>query len=681
MRTIRKITLCSAFLLLIAHFGPALLATPITLILNEPATTLPEAKAGAEYSHQLRAEGGLPPLAWRVKEGDLPPEMKLEVSGNLHGTPKSARHDPYKFVIEVSDSSQPPQTFSQAFTLTIQPAPLRIVTGQASGQPSLRIAGAPALTAPLSRITSAPSKEPGAETNAAAADGGAEAIPRFKVCGSLRSASLYEIFALIQSDEKLSSDDTVKSHLCDAGFSEHCPAANMNETSNGQQPICRNDAARQTANGNRKKAVVELLRYLLNDKNPSRLATFQSRSAENTRLSKDTLKRLLLTLNGYIGKVPVRVELDDKLITTTTDKDGFYSVTLDKNKTGEAYTFSTEADNYLTKRKVVVTDSDLELDLPIEDRPVSLLTRAVVGYQQAGASSSDFEQNYFFDLFVSQSLPFRQKINPDFGERWRTWGAIRVISAPQSGNVTIGSLANGGLVTNISNLKANEAARVFDYLGGIEVRLPWFSNTSLLPSFDRDTKQKFSLSFIAGGGFATPSVPSQTVRKFKISDQFRADYKKQVGDGQLDGKDFVAFAQSDRDRFFRQYYAGFRIQTFFFNRHNVPLQRFPAQLDLQFGINEYVTGGRARGGVLRLDGYFPLPYENLKFINLFGTAMVRPVRSSIKAPLILEEVTTPETKFDPKTVMLPVSQFNRDYYRVGVGLDFVSFIGKLLRNN
>jgi hypothetical protein len=84
---------------------------------------------------------------------------------------------------------------------------------------------------------------------------------------------------------------------------------------------------------------------------------------------------------------------------------------------------------------------------------------------------------------------------------------------------------------------------------------------------------------------------------------------------------------------------------------------------------------------LRLDGYIPLPYENLKFINLFGTAMVRPVRSGIKAPLILEEVTTPETKFDPKTVMLPVSQFNRDYYRVGVGLDFISFMGKLLRNN
>src|SRR5262249_9159529 len=162
------------------------------------------------------------------------------------------------------------------------------------------------------------------------------------------------------------------------------------------------------------------------------------------------------------------------------------------------------------------------INLPIEDRPVSLLTRAVVGYQQAGAASADFEQNYFFDLFVSQSLPFLQKINPDFGEGWRAWGAIRAISAPQSGNVTVGGLANE-LVTNISNLKANEAARVFDYLGGVEVRMPWFSNSSLLPSFDRDTKQKFSLSFIGSFGFLTPTNPAQTVKTFKISDQFRTE--------------------------------------------------------------------------------------------------------------------------------------------------------------
>ena len=673
MRTISRITFRSAFLLAIAiavHFDSTLLAAPLPLTINEPAMTLPEAKAGSDYSYQFQAEGGLPPLSWRVKQGDLPAGIRLDASGILHGKPAQARREPYSFVIEVSDSSQPPQSFSQTFVLAIQAAPLRIVTGRTSSQPGLRIVSSPSDRATPPAANLMRREEAGSPNNA---DGngntGSGAKATHKVSGRLRPASLDEAFARIQSDPEIVKDPDVKNHLCRAGFSNHCPPRNG---AGGQQTIEEGDT------GGPKAATIELLRRILEKK--ELLSRFLSGRSVNPRMSQDTLNKLIMTLNGYLDNITVRVELDDKLVATAmTDEDGQYEVTLEENDDGKFYVFSTEADNYLSKRKVVIADSDQKVNLPIEDRPVSLLTRAVVGYQQAGAASADFEQNYFFDLFVSQSLPFLQKINPDFGEGWRAWGAIRAISAPQSGTVTIGGLANG-LVTNISNLKANEAARVFDYLGGVEVRLPWFSNSSLLPSFDRDTKQKFSLSFIASFGFVTPTNPAQTVKTFKISDQFRTEFEKTVGGAELSGKDFVAFAQSDRDRFFRQYYAGVRMQTFFFNRHNAPLQRFPAQLDLQFGVNEYVTAGRVRGGVIRLDGYYPLPYENLKFINLFGTAIIKPVRSKLTNTLILEPVED-QKRFDPKTAILPVSQFNRDYYRVGVGIDFVSFMGKLLKNN
>ena len=79
-----------------------------------------------------------------------------------------------------------------------------------------------------------------------------------------------------------------------------------------------------------------------------------------------------------------------------------------------------------------------------------------------------------------------------------------------------------------------------------------------------------------------------------------------------------------------------------------------------------------------MDGYFPLPYDSLNFINLFGTAIFRPVRSQIVQTTILEKVDG--KLFDAKTALLPVSQFNRDYYRVGVGIDFVSFVGKLVKS-
>src|SRR5262249_21131343 len=80
----------------------------------------------------------------------------------------------YAFLIEVSDSSQPPQTFSQEFKLMVQAAPLRIVTGQASGQPELRIVSAPAAPALRPPMNSTPPKNSSAGNEAAKVNGGSE---------------------------------------------------------------------------------------------------------------------------------------------------------------------------------------------------------------------------------------------------------------------------------------------------------------------------------------------------------------------------------------------------------------------------------------------------------------------------------------------------------------------------
>jgi hypothetical protein len=707
MNTIKKITAFSVMLSLTFSMlfqGTMALASPLLMGIESPFV-LPEATAGKEYTHQFKAEGGSPPLTWHVTQGELPSGLKLETSGKLQGILTQARAESYRFVLEVRDSSPLPQRYSQAFLLVVQAAPLRIVLSQPATESGLRIVTAanrqPDLIVPVgsgmanSTSTSAimgvnipqPAKASVASDvpNAAPATPDTAPAATHEVSGRLRPASLDELFAQIISNPKLSSQPVIRTKLCHIGFKE----------------FCENSA---TLNGNHKAETIELLTWLLESSESDQPELPELNLQKKTELAaqlKDQASgiprkklRKLIELLSSVRSNTITVRAEDKkgklVATAVCGENGEYKFRLADNDLGNTedgddyYVLSTEADNYFTKKIIVVKGEDLKISLSIEDRPVSLLARAVVGYQQAGAASTAFEQNYFFDLFVSQSLPFRQKIDPDFGEPFRTWGAIRAISAPQSGNVTIGDLSSN-FVTKISELKANEAARVFDYLAGIEYRLPFFKNRSLLPSFDRQTKQKFTLSFIASGGFVTPTNPSEAQPKtYKISDQFRARFKSEaVGSelltgNELDGKEYVSFVPTDRDRFFRQYYAGFRMQTFFFNRHDVPLQRFPEQLDLQYGINEYVTGGRARGGVFRLDGYFPLPYDSLNFINLFGTAIFRPVRSKIQRTSILEEV---EGKFfDGQTATLPFTQFNRDYYRVGVGIDFVSFVGKLLKN-
>jgi len=297
--------------------------------------------------------------------------------------------------------------------------------------------------------------------------------------------------------------------------------------------------------------------------------------------------------------------------------------------------------------------------------------------QQAGAASAERNFNVFFDLFISKTLPWRQTIHPDFGESWRVWAATRFLSAPQSGEATIGTSVNG-FATTVTGLKVKDAVRVFDFLGGIEARL--FGNSALLPSFDRQTKQKFSLSFIASLGFTTPDDQRLNIFKFNVPNDpsnLPAEIKVAIKD-----KNFVAFVPFDRDRFFRQYYAGLRMQTFFFNQHNIPLQRFPAQFDFTVGQNEYVTGGLLRGPIFRVDSYFPLPYDGLKFINLYGTAFLRPAHVKTGTPLLLQPVDgNPQTNFvpDKNTGLVPVRQFDRDYYKIGVGIDFLSLL-QMIRN-
>lgn len=106
---------------LVSHARPA--ASPQ----DAGALSLPSGKVGQNYEYQLRTEGGLPPFTWKVVGGELPLGITLEAGGKLKGIPTTPRREAYGFVIEVSDSSQPPQGFAQPFLLMIQAAPLRMV--------------------------------------------------------------------------------------------------------------------------------------------------------------------------------------------------------------------------------------------------------------------------------------------------------------------------------------------------------------------------------------------------------------------------------------------------------------------------------------------------------------------------------------------------------------------------
>jgi hypothetical protein len=89
-------------------------------LIIENDSELPETYPHASYEVRFRAHGGVPPLHWRVEKGALPPGLKLEHDGLLHGAPEHAGD--FQFTISVTDSGQPQRSVQKAFTLRVHSA-------------------------------------------------------------------------------------------------------------------------------------------------------------------------------------------------------------------------------------------------------------------------------------------------------------------------------------------------------------------------------------------------------------------------------------------------------------------------------------------------------------------------------------------------------------------------------
>ncbi|MCB5166972.1 putative Ig domain-containing protein [Streptomyces bambusae] len=95
-------------------------AAPLTVPWAD--TPLPSGTAGNAYSVPVvtgPATGGTPPVTYSVS-GTLPPGLTLSSDGLLSGTPTTA--GTYAFTVTATDSANPAQTVSKAFSVTINNA-------------------------------------------------------------------------------------------------------------------------------------------------------------------------------------------------------------------------------------------------------------------------------------------------------------------------------------------------------------------------------------------------------------------------------------------------------------------------------------------------------------------------------------------------------------------------------
>lgn len=117
-------------------------------------TSLPGGSVGTAYSQTLTVSNGLSPYTWNVSAGTLPAGLTLTYNGTtatVSGTPTTAQAN-VAFTIEVTDSSNPKQNGSEAYTVTITPAQPLVVTTSSSQLPNAIIGTAYTTSAPLATL-------------------------------------------------------------------------------------------------------------------------------------------------------------------------------------------------------------------------------------------------------------------------------------------------------------------------------------------------------------------------------------------------------------------------------------------------------------------------------------------------------------------------------------------------
>jgi hypothetical protein len=312
----------------------------------------------------------------------------------------------------------------------------------------------------------------------------------------------------------------------------------------------------------------------------------------------------------------------------------------------------------------------------------SIYTRAILGFEQAGVSAGNFDQKPFVDLFFG--APLGKKGTDDVPALFSVWGNVRVTSIPQQQASPLNTFSTGFL-DFAQGLEVNKLAQGFEFLGGVDIRLIPTSSKGFL-SLIPGIREKTSLSFVLSGGATNPFTTERTAQIFKIP-------KKEDGTTTTDaflklfpeaeGKTNIAFVTPLRDRFLRQWYAGLRMKTFFYDRRGELINRFPAILDLQVGQNEAVTG-KLRHAVLRIEGFYPFPLKGVSYLYLFGTTMLKVGGGGNRSvlPLNLDRPDGEPSLTDETTLIVPIDRHpnlrsTRDFYRLGIGINLIELFNKI----
>jgi len=290
------------------------------------------------------------------------------------------------------------------------------------------------------------------------------------------------------------------------------------------------------------------------------------------------------------------------------------------------------------------------------------IVRTILGMEQTGASGTASSQSFVFDFFLTR---------PAAGQRVRWWGDVKVATFPQQINSQVVALEQQFAAT-FGNIRVNQLAQDVEFITG-----PEFVITP-------DRASRFQLTLFGGAGAAGPNNPSDAETVFSLpasGTPALTAFSNEFGAPPA-GARYVAFLPDSNNRFLRQWQSGVRLYTMYPNSRN-SMGALPATIEFSVGQNEMVTSGHLSGFVGHVAAVHPFTFTaggKAVTVYLFGEATTGFTHSTLTPPVTLAPAlsnASPVPLTDPGVYTISVPSNRRDTYRIGIGVDLVSFLDAL----
>lgn len=392
--------------------------------------------------------------------------------------------------------------------------------------------------------------------------------------------------------------------------------------------------------------------------------------------------------------------------------------------------FTAQAYNLTANEPVALTQNGQTTTATVAAAPStpgtssSLYTLGLVGVNVTSTSVSGPQMQYFVSFDTMAPVPFLgrgacPRGRPDYplAQKCWLWFNPRISSAPATASSALNSFSSpSSLSSGIGGQTVGQITQTFDFQTGFEYALnqPWWGR-----QFGWGTSwARSTISLILGGGASTPLSSLNNASEFALNNNLGAQFTGNPGLAKIypelaqalcNGYGFtstppctpsstaytdVAFVLPNRSRFYRDYFGGFRLRTYYFTgackdaiEEKSPetalckvVNTYPGTFDVRLGEDETVTAGHLRGVVLTLAGSYPLPGTS-GTVRIFGAEYLRLHKNQNTTALVLLPPATSLPITNSAVVIQPIAASDQDYYQLGIGVDLIPLISKWFTNS